>query len=264
MEQLQPRRPATRATGQGGCGLRGQRSVVDRAEELLDLPGAEPQVLAVDHDQLTGHQQPGRVQARLATAAQRDRDRPRTQPEEGLQRGLGGRTGDLVEVVDDQPDRADVGSIESSHEVGDPTRGRRLDDAGIGQRRTEGEAEVPGQRDLFGVLGSGPVPGRGQPVALHQLGEQRRLARTRRSEHQQARAVLAQVRQSGQPSVEPLPDQSAQHRTADLLQEDHRIQGAAQIVHRLSIGRLTGHDAKRTEKLPRYPKRPAGDPTSPC
>jgi hypothetical protein len=74
MEQLQAGRPATGTPGQRGRGLRRERGVVDRAEQLLHLPGTEPKILTVELGQLARDQQPGGVDLGRAPAAQHDPD----------------------------------------------------------------------------------------------------------------------------------------------------------------------------------------------
>ena len=45
-------------------------------------------------------------------------------------------------------------------------------------------------------------------------------------------------------TVEAIAYQTAQHRTPDLLQEDHRVHGPTHVVHRLSITQLTDPQGK--------------------
>ena len=70
VEQLQAGRPAPRTPGQRRRRLRGQRLGVDRAEQLLDLPGAKPQIVPVELAELAGDQQPRGVQGGRPAAAE--------------------------------------------------------------------------------------------------------------------------------------------------------------------------------------------------
>jgi hypothetical protein len=58
MEELQIGGPSARASGQRSHFLRDQGIAIDVAEKLFDFPGAEPEVIRTDFDQLPGDPQP--------------------------------------------------------------------------------------------------------------------------------------------------------------------------------------------------------------
>ena len=106
VEEHQPCRPAAGAPGEGGGTLGGQGLAVHAPEELLDLPRAEPQRLAVELDQLTGDHQPRRVAGERAAGAESQPDLGRAAAHQRGQLVLGGRAGELVDVVEDQQEGA--------------------------------------------------------------------------------------------------------------------------------------------------------------
>ena len=105
VEQLQAGGPTAGAPGQRRRRFGGQRLPEDRDEQLLHLPRAEPQVVAGDLLQLAGNPQPGDVHLRLPARTDQHPQGVRPQFDELLQDALRRRTGDLVQVVQDQ-DRA--------------------------------------------------------------------------------------------------------------------------------------------------------------
>ncbi len=66
MEQLQPGRPPVGPSGQLGQLDRREGRVIHIAEELLHLPRAESERVAVDLHQVTRETEPREVEARLA------------------------------------------------------------------------------------------------------------------------------------------------------------------------------------------------------
>ena len=102
VEQLQPGDPAARAPGQQRRRLRAERLAVDVPEELLDLPGPEPQVVAADLEQALGDREPGQVDPRRSARAEQQPQPRRTPVDEPLERPLGLGVGDLVHVVQDE------------------------------------------------------------------------------------------------------------------------------------------------------------------
>ena len=73
MEELQPGGPALGAVREDGELLRRHLLAVVLAEQLLDLPRPEPQVLGADLDQLAGDAPPREVEARLDPRRGQDR-----------------------------------------------------------------------------------------------------------------------------------------------------------------------------------------------
>ena len=66
VEQLEAGRPALGAAREHREVARQHGVVVDVAEQLLDLPGAEPEVVRPELEQLAGHAEPGQVDRRAA------------------------------------------------------------------------------------------------------------------------------------------------------------------------------------------------------
>ncbi len=222
VEQVQPGRPPPGAPGQRRRALRRQRRVVDDPEQLLHLPRPEPQIVAVEFQQLLRDHQPRGVHRRRAATAQNDRDLPRPHGQQGLQGAFGGGAGQLLQVVDEEHRGAWPGLVELADQVADPPAGRRGGEARILQRGGQGMAEIPGDGGRV-VLASGPVPAdRGLPG--RELAQQGGLAAAGRAEHERRGERSRGPRpQPGRGGVEPIADQAARARTPDLLQEDHRF-----------------------------------------
>ncbi len=113
VEQRQPRRPPAGASGQRGRGLGGQRLAVHPGEELLDLPGSEPQRLPVQHRELSGDHQPGDVHRQWSSGGQSDPQQVRAPADQLAELGLGRTAGQLMYVVQEQRDRSGSGSHEA-------------------------------------------------------------------------------------------------------------------------------------------------------
>ena len=193
VEHGEPRRPATGALRQRRGVLGRQRLVVDLAEQPLDLPGPEPQVVGVDDvhgavDPQRGHVQPDDP-ARAEhhpQARRRERDHPG-------QAVLGRRARDGVEVVEDEQQVAARGVERGRDVVERPAVARQ---AGLAQRA----ADPPGQLGGVAVRRVDPVPHDGAGEPRRDLAQQRRLAVPGGGEHQHD-AVGGQVEQTsaGQP-----------------------------------------------------------------
>ena len=102
VEQLEAGRPALGPAGEHREVARRHRVVVDVAEQLLDLPGAEPQVVRPELEQLAGHAQAGKVDRGRHAAGDDDRQPLRGVVDEAAERGLGGGPLERVAVVDDE------------------------------------------------------------------------------------------------------------------------------------------------------------------
>ena len=225
VEQVEPRRPPSGPPGQGGRALRRQRGVVHAAEQLLDLPRAEAQLIAVQLDQLARDQEPGGVDHRWPTAPQDDLDVSGPHGEERPEGPLGGRPGDLVEVIDDQLGRS-RGGVQGADKVHDASSGGRRDEGVVGQGCAQRVPEMPRQIDLVRVLGAHAVPGAGTPTRS-QVAEQGGLARTGRTQHQGHGHRPARARvQRRRPGFQTVPDQAPPVRPAELLQEDEGVHGS--------------------------------------
>jgi hypothetical protein len=105
VEQLEPGRPPARPAGQDRHRLRWQRLGVVVPEEMLYLPGAEPEVLAVELLDLTGDLETGQVEGWPPTGPERDAQLRRAKVDDPAQRPLGGRPGQVLSVVDHEQRR---------------------------------------------------------------------------------------------------------------------------------------------------------------
>ena len=135
VEELEPCSPAFSSSGEDGqvVGRNGIEVVV--AEQPLHLPGAEPQVVRPDLEQLAGDPESRQVEARREPRADRDRQPGRCVLDEPSERVLGSRALEPVRVIDDKECPVRGLSLE---------RGRRLlyrPPAGsdAGQRRARGQ-----------------------------------------------------------------------------------------------------------------------------
>src|SRR3954462_14386917 len=102
MKKLQTRGPSAGAPGQGGDGLGPQRPLIDLAEQFLDLPRAEPEVVRADLADRTGRSHSWHVDLRYATRPEDQLQRRWTQGDKTFQCPLRRSAGDLVEIVEDE------------------------------------------------------------------------------------------------------------------------------------------------------------------
>ena len=102
VEQLQARGPALRSAGEDGQVARQDRVVVDVAEQLLDLPRPEPQVVRPELEEVVGDAQARQVDRRRDPAGDDDREPWRRVVHEPPERRLGRRALQRVAVVDDE------------------------------------------------------------------------------------------------------------------------------------------------------------------
>ena len=195
VEQLQSCGPALGATGQHGEVARRQGLAVHVAEQLLDLPRAEPQVVGVELEQAAGDEQAGQVDVG-ATARGREDPHARGQMlDESLELVLGGRPEQRVQVVDAQHERLGELVERDAGIIGGPPLARRQPSEGELARCTQAREEAGGR----GVGRLGGVPGARAPRIGCELGEQGRLpgARGRDDERQPVPVTrLAQRRQT--------------------------------------------------------------------
>ena len=110
VEQLEASRPALRPPREhrevGGR----DRVVVDVAEQLLDLPRPEPEVVRGDLEQLVGEPQAREVEPGRDAGRDDEREPRRRVVDEPPERGLGRGVLEVVEVVDHEQDRPAPGA----------------------------------------------------------------------------------------------------------------------------------------------------------
>ena len=265
VEQLQSRRPAARPAGEGRRGLGGERLAVDRAEQLLGLPGPEAQVLGVELDELARDEQPADVHGRRPAAAEQQPDVPRPQPDEPFERVLGGLTGQLVHVVEHQqrPGRSsDCSAATSPATVSTTARATRS------QRRDC----RPAPRTRGG--GPGPTSSRSSASARYQAhgiggvrggpAQQRRLARPGRAQDEADRG--RRPRRAAVPRAAP----RGRPRGSGVRTFSQKTGGSMALrvpVRRLSRGRRRRracHRGCRTSRPPQVPAGPGRRAATPC
>ena len=176
MEELQAGRPTARTPGQCSRGLRGERCCVHRPEQLFHFPGTESEILTVELKQLAGDEHPRSVDARWASAAQDHPDLPRPEFQEAFQRPLGRRTGDLMEIVDDQLHGRDRRIVQGADQIGDSAGRGRADHSWFAERGPERVPDVAGECDLVVVLSAHSIPGCGVSGRRREMAQQRGLA----------------------------------------------------------------------------------------
>ena len=223
MEQLQAGGPTAGTPGQRSRRFGGQRLPEHRDEELLHLPGAEPQVVIGDLLQLPGNPQPGDVHLRLPTRTDQHPQGVRPQFDELLQDALRRRTGDLMQVVQDQ-DRAVARPALQRLEQGAHGRFGFFDPQAVPQRPTE----MGDQRGNGRVVPRHPVPGDRNRGCRSHSRQQRGLSRPRRRDHQiePAGGAVQQWR------LQPFAGQAGRLRSPQLLgQDDWCAHRAARLVH---------------------------------
>ena len=184
VEHREPRRPAAGALRQRRGVLGRQRLVVDLAEQPLDLPGPEPQVVGVDDVHGAVDPQRRHVEPDDPARAEHHPQRRRGERDHPGQAVLGLRPRDGVEVVEDEQQVAARGVERGRDVVERPAVARQ---AGLAQRA----ADPPGQLGGVAVRRVDPIPDDG-------AGEPRRdLARAASS--CRARRGRAPARRGGRP-----------------------------------------------------------------
>ena len=244
VEQLQPGGPALRAAGEHGEVARQHRVVVDVAEQLLDLPRAEAQVIRAELEQLARDAQPRQVDRRRHPAGDDDRQPWRRVVDQPAQRALGRRALEGVPIVDDQRRGGRRLGLQGRGDVldGDPAAGE------IRERRAQRRLEMTDERAFVRVPGLGAVPAHGNGRPGGKAGHERRLARSgRRNDEGQAmaptrrRAAPRGVHGAGHPETAPgssrAPPGARRHaQAAALLEPD---------VARLAIAALQPRNPRR-------------------
>ena len=174
MEQLETRGPALGPACQRGELLGGQRLAVEVPVELLHLPGAEPQVVDADLQQLARDLEAWQVHVRPDPAGRHDGERRGHELDEPLQASLRVRRLQGVEVVDDQERVVGEPLLERRHGVLD-----RLPAATQpGDRSMERLLQVPEHPDRVPIPAVGAVPRHGTGRGAREASEQGGLAGT--------------------------------------------------------------------------------------
>ena len=208
VEQLEARRPALGPACEDREVARQHGVVVDVAEQLLDLPGPEPQVVGPELQQLARDPEPGQVDRRRDAARDDQREPRRGVVDEAPQRALGVRALQRMAVVDDERGRGDRPRLEGLRDVLDarPAAGQ------LRERGPQGRLEMSDERALVGVPGLGAVPADGDGGLRGEPRHERRLARPgRRDDERQPMAPRIE-----EARLEPLTGQGVRRRHPDL------------------------------------------------
>lgn len=222
VKQMQTGRPAAGAARQCRRRLGRQVGLVDVAKQLLDLPRAKAQVVLREFEHVARDDQPRRVEAGRAPAAQNDHEFTGTHRQQRVHRLLAGRAGKLLQVVDEQGRRAWSGFFQGPDEFADLALRRRHREVriaeGVGQRM----AEIAGDGRLVALFASGSIPTDGSARG-GELAQQRGLARSGGSHHQSrgGRWVTAWCDRRDQPLAHQAPRLGWPH----LFEKDHRLHG---------------------------------------
>jgi hypothetical protein len=225
VEELEPGGPALRPPGEAGQVLGRQRLAVEAAEELLDLPGAEAQVVGADLQQLAGDPQARGVEARLGARAGQHVQPGGRVADQLLQQPLGVAGGQLVQVVDDQQRAAAAEALQRRHRV---LKGRPV--ARHPECRDQGGLQVSEQRGGVRLGRLRPVPGDRRVGGGRELRQRGRLARSGGADHQ-AEAVAPD---EAERAVHPLADERDHRRRPDLG-PDHRHPLTPRDPHRRAL-----------------------------
>ena len=208
VEQLEPRGPALRPARQHGEVARQHGVVVDVAEQLLDLPGPEPQVVRPELQELARDAQPGEVDRRRHAAGD-DHGEPRRRViDQATERGLRGRALEGVPVVDHQRGRRRRVRLEGLGDVLDAGPAARQ----VRERGPQRRLEMADERALVRVPGLRAVPADRDGGRGREPGDQRRLAGPRRRDDQR-QPMAPGVRK---PGLEALTGQGVRGRHPDL------------------------------------------------
>ena len=208
VEQLQRRCPSPGPAGQLGQLLRRPGLSVEVAIQPLHLPGAEAQVLVADLDQPAVQAQPGEVDPGSGPRCEQDHDRGRQVVDQALQGCLGRAVLQGVEVVDHQRRPGARPGLERASRVLDPIPAPGY----VGERAAEGSLQVVEHGAGVAVPAFGSVPGHGDGRGRGEAGEERRLARSGRSDDQ-PNPVIAQAAEE---RVQALARQRLEVRNAHL------------------------------------------------
>ena len=189
VEHREPGRPPGGALRQRRGVLGRQRLVVDLAEQPLDLPRAEPQVVGVDHVHRAVDPQRRHVQPDDPARAEHHAQRRRRERDHPRQPVLRRRARDGVEVVEHEQHVAPGGVEYGRHVLERPA-------LRTGQAHpAQGAPDPPGQLLGVAVRRVDPVPDHRAGEPGRDLAEQRGLAVACGSEHQHD-AVRGEVEQA--------------------------------------------------------------------
>ena len=175
VEEVQTRGPPVGAPGELGELVRSERLRVELAEELLDLPRPEAEVVNSQLDHAAEHAQPWQVEMRLRAGCHEHGKRLGRVLDEPLQRRLGSGAFDGVQIVDDQEGRVRDGALAGG--------GGILD---AGPWSGEGRCDTPErrlhmdeQRMLIRVQRLDSIPGDGDPRPMRRAWPWRSSCRSR-------------------------------------------------------------------------------------
>ena len=209
VEQLQAGRPALRPTREDGQLARRHRIAVEVAEQPLDLPRPEAEVVALDLEEVARDAQARQVEVRPDARRGEDPEPRRRVVDQPAEHRLRGRALERVQVVDDQRRRPAGPRLQRPGRILHVVPARRQ----AGQRGTEGGLEMAEHPDRVVVPRLRPVPGHGQPGRGGESGEERRLAGARRRDDEGQPVALNRRRELG---FEALPRECLGGRDADL------------------------------------------------
>ncbi len=191
VEELEGGDPPTGPALQLGDLVGEQRPLVLVAEQPLDLPGAEPQVVGADQLDAPPEAQPGRVERRPVSRQRHQVGRRRQVVDHRRDGPLAAGADDGVELVDDDQQPAVAGVVAADQHAGDVGAGDRAP-----RRPGDGFAEVGGEHRLVAVDGVGAVPHAVAATAPHEVAGRGRLAGAGRPDDHRQRDLPGAVEEA--------------------------------------------------------------------
>jgi hypothetical protein len=158
VEQLEPGRPALRSAGEDRKLARRHRIAVEVAEEPLHLPRSEPEVVALDLEEVAGDVEARQVEIRMDARPGENPQPRRGVVDETAQRSLGRGSFQGVQVIDDERCRTAGPLLQRARRVLDIAPAGRQP----GQRGPKCGLEVAQHAERIVVPGFGAIPGNRQ------------------------------------------------------------------------------------------------------